>query len=213
WIDPIGTIIIRKHPIFTLFLDSTAEYINGVEEVDVSGITISGLKCVTVLIGVYDKKSGLPIIGIINQPFVENNGKRWFGRCYWGHPSETSLPPISPLPGTICVSSSEDPTVVKKLKETGYHITEASGAGYKILTVITGFADAYVLTKDSTFKWDTCGPQAILRSLDGDIVVYASALDKDPASVTYGIDTTCNTGGIIAYKDEGVLKDIIKCLT
>ena len=76
WIDPIGTIIIRKHPIFTLFLDSTAEYINGVEEVDVSGITISGLKCVTVLIGVYDKKSGLPIIGIINQPFVENNGKR-----------------------------------------------------------------------------------------------------------------------------------------
>jgi len=36
-----------------------------------------GLQCVCVLVGVYEKSTGLPIIGVINQPFqsIDNNNK------------------------------------------------------------------------------------------------------------------------------------------
>lgn len=51
-------------------LDSTADYINAIECIDEStGLHKSGLRCVTILIGVYIKSTGIPILGIINQPF------------------------------------------------------------------------------------------------------------------------------------------------
>uniref|UniRef100_A0A1I8JIC5 inositol-1,4-bisphosphate 1-phosphatase n=1 Tax=Macrostomum lignano TaxID=282301 RepID=A0A1I8JIC5_9PLAT len=57
WIDPI---------------DGTAEYISGGRDPEFRpGETVSqnGLPNVTVLIGVFDKATGLPIMGVINQPF------------------------------------------------------------------------------------------------------------------------------------------------
>lgn len=55
------------------FVDSTADYINGGEKVDdTTGIHLSGLRCVTVLIGAYSKTTGMPILGVINQPFYTN---------------------------------------------------------------------------------------------------------------------------------------------
>ncbi|RZC41458.1 inositol polyphosphate 1-phosphatase [Asbolus verrucosus] len=199
WIDPI---------------DSTAEYINGIEEVSNTGISISGLKCVTVLIGVFDKTTGLPLIGVVNQPFVTQDGDQWKGECFWGGPAESSLPPAPAVTKTVCVSSSENPAPISKLQEKGYNITEASGAGYKILAVVKGLADAYVLSKDSTFKWDTCGPQAILRSLGGDVVVFSEAVRKQVVSVKYDEGSgSCNCGGIIAYRKSAVLEDVIECLT
>ncbi|CAH1404033.1 unnamed protein product [Nezara viridula] len=60
WIDPI---------------DSTAEYIRGGLCMEQDFI-LSGLPCVTVLLGVFDMDSGNPLIGVINQPFYkeESNG-------------------------------------------------------------------------------------------------------------------------------------------
>ncbi|KRT83983.1 hypothetical protein AMK59_882, partial [Oryctes borbonicus] len=69
WIDPI---------------DSTSEYINGIEKKETNGIYLSGLRCVTVLVGVYDKSTGKPVLGVINQPFYENVEGKWRGKCYWG---------------------------------------------------------------------------------------------------------------------------------
>jgi inositol polyphosphate 1-phosphatase len=55
------------------FVDSTADYINAIELVDdKTGLHISGLRCVCVLIGVYKKSTRVPIMGIINQPFHTN---------------------------------------------------------------------------------------------------------------------------------------------
>ncbi|EFA12380.1 inositol polyphosphate 1-phosphatase [Tribolium castaneum] len=189
WIDPI---------------DSTAEYINGIEEIT-NGVSTSGLKCVTVLIGVFDKRAGLPVVGVINQPFVES-------ACFWGHALETNLPPAPAPTKSVCVSSSENREVLTKLTSNGYNLIEASGAGYKILTVITGQADAYILTKDTTFKWDTCGPHAILRAQGGDIVVFRDALNGVKTTVTYTEEKLCNSGGIIAYRSVEVLNDLIKIL-
>lgn len=52
-------------------LDSTHEYINGVTQKKYPKIATTGLECVTVLIGLYDKGTGKPLGGIINQPFFE----------------------------------------------------------------------------------------------------------------------------------------------
>jgi len=50
--------------------DSTAQYIQGDVGTEVGGLVSEGLQCVAVLVGVYSKTSGLPIIGVINQPFA-----------------------------------------------------------------------------------------------------------------------------------------------
>ncbi|KAJ8871468.1 hypothetical protein PR048_027785, partial [Dryococelus australis] len=60
WIDPI---------------DSTAEYISGDEVKSAAGdVYQSGLPCVTVLIGVFDRHTGAPVLGVINQPFFSRDG-------------------------------------------------------------------------------------------------------------------------------------------
>nr|CAD7420013.1 unnamed protein product [Timema poppensis] len=63
WVDPI---------------DSTAEYISG-EEIrsPVADIFQSGLRCVTVLIGVFDRNTGTPVIGVINQPFYRQDANMY----------------------------------------------------------------------------------------------------------------------------------------
>lgn len=101
-------------------------------------------------------------------------------------------------------------------------MVEGAGAGYKMLTVITGLSDAYVLSKSTTFKWDTCGPQAVLKSLGGDVANFDDAVKNCRIPVTYidskesgdemKVATYCNAGGIIAYKDELILKSIIKAV-
>lgn len=72
WVDPI---------------DSTYQYIKGSTDIKSNqGIFPSGLQCVTILIGVYDIQTGVPLMGVINQPFVTQDPKtlRWKGQCYWG---------------------------------------------------------------------------------------------------------------------------------
>ena len=55
------------------FVDSTADYISAMETVDEqTGLYLSGLRCVTVLIGVYKKSTGVPVLGVVNQPFCTN---------------------------------------------------------------------------------------------------------------------------------------------
>lgn len=54
-----------------LFVDATEEYIRGVARTNFPNIPASGLECVTILIGLYDKGNGKPLAGIINQPFSE----------------------------------------------------------------------------------------------------------------------------------------------
>ena len=54
------------------FTDNTADYIHGIESIDEeSGLHMTGLYCVTVLIGAYLQSTGLPVIGVVNQPFYE----------------------------------------------------------------------------------------------------------------------------------------------
>ncbi|KAJ8976593.1 hypothetical protein NQ317_004691 [Molorchus minor] len=201
WIDPI---------------DCTAEYISGGKGYCDQNIYLKGLKCVTVLIGVFNMVSGLPVMGVVNRPFLEDDDFMSHLRCIWG----VSLDNLTFNSGlsyaerkkVICISSSEEQEVKQILKEKGFHTVEASGAGYKILTVILGLADAYLLTKGTTFKWDTCAPHSILKSLGGDIVDYRISMKNAVESITYIDQNSCNVNGIIAYRDIDSFTDIMNAL-
>lgn len=62
-----------KDLILFFLLDGTSEFIKGkVDSEPEGGIYSSGLQCALVLIGVFDIRTGEPVMGVINQPFTEN---------------------------------------------------------------------------------------------------------------------------------------------
>ncbi|KAL0128257.1 hypothetical protein PUN28_003489 [Cardiocondyla obscurior] len=206
WIDPI---------------DSTADYISATEAVDEqTGLYLSGLRCVTVLIGAYKKSTGVPVLGIVNQPFCTNVDSQWIGKCYWGilggGIAKSSISNTSNVDKIILLSRFEDADVKSKLLNHGFRLVEVAGAGYKILNVAIGQATAYILSKGSTYKWDTCGPQALLSSVGGGIIEFKEFIvhpDSENLSVNYlPIGTNfSNRAGLIAYKDPQIL-EAFKCI-
>ena len=148
----------------------------------------NSLQCVTVIIGVFDRSTGIPVAGVINQPFLQHQGTRWSGKRVWGVAyescfcnslgtgisqqlsSELSRDSESLKDMVVVVSSSEATSIVQALSDRGLTVQYAGGAGYKLLCVIEQVACAYIVSKSSTFKWDTCGPHAILCSMGGNLV-------------------------------------------
>lgn len=172
WVDPI---------------DSTYQYIKGISDaLPVAGLYSQGLQCVTVLIGVYDLQTGLPVMGVMNQPFVtlDPMTNRWTGQYFWGISSgsinlssvtpagggqKVSAPPQeSGLSAVLSPSDSEHVRTLLQQRCEG-RVNFSAGAGYKCLCVILGLSDVYVYSQDATYRWDCCAPHAILRSLGGGI--------------------------------------------
>lgn len=223
WIDPI---------------DATSQYIEGKEEVLEEGhLSPSGLHCALVLIGVYLRSTGEPVMGVINQPFNYKDpaGGGWRGKHFWGvscgsiNVCSVSRPKEGPGGGLSVVLSSSEKQVVKEALSSlcgPDKLMYASGAGYKILCVIQGLADAYVLSEGSTFKWDSCAPHALLRALGGGVVDLkkclqnSSAPQDHQAELTYhqsyteckGADRWANHGGLVAYRDCSQLCSIMGTL-
>ncbi|XP_037534858.1 inositol polyphosphate 1-phosphatase [Nematolebias whitei] len=225
WIDPI---------------DATSQYIEGREEVLEEGrLSPSGLHCALVLIGVYLRSTGEPVMGVINQPFYHKDptGRGWRGKQYWGvscgnvNVCSTSRPDdgAEKERGSSVVLSSNEKQAVKEALTSlcgPDKLMYASGAGYKILCVIQGLADAYVVSEGSTFKWDSCAPHALLRALGGGVVDLTKSLQSDcgvqdqETEVTYhqpsterkGAERWANHGGLVAYRDISQLRNIIGAL-
>ncbi|XP_052826825.1 inositol polyphosphate 1-phosphatase isoform X1 [Octopus bimaculoides] len=219
WIDPI---------------DSTAQYIQAAEsKADEHNVISEGLQCVSVLIGVYDVQTGLPIIGVAYQPFHHQEDDGWKSRYIWGicygdtkvHFFSDKEDSKESGNNVIVTSSSEDQRIQEKLKEM-FSLCYAAGAGYKALCVLDDKVDAYLVTKGSTYHWDTCGLHAILMAMGGGIASYKDCvtdLKRDPdlhqirynisAEVpTSGIDQWCNSNGVIVYKEPRILQKLQKLL-
>uniref|UniRef100_A0A8C4QNM2 Si:ch211-160o17.2 n=1 Tax=Eptatretus burgeri TaxID=7764 RepID=A0A8C4QNM2_EPTBU len=176
WVDPI---------------DSTNQYIQGGYNMSEHTRPHSqGLPCVTVLIGVYERIGGLPVMGVVNQPFVHYDGEngRWSGNVFWGvccngEQASSLSPPDSTSPAdtfSLVLSSSEDRAFRSTLEEAfgPDNIYLAAGAGYKELCVAKGLASVFVSSEDGgTYMWDSCGPHALLRALGGGIVRLKSCLE------------------------------------
>ncbi|KPJ19471.1 Inositol polyphosphate 1-phosphatase [Papilio machaon] len=198
WIDPI---------------DATAEFIAGVRgEAEAS----RGLPCVTVLIGAYLRSSGEPVVGVINQPFY-NGGK---GRIIWGVNYEgvkkcyVGDKEVVSGHNTILISGAEKPDIVEKIKNSGFEVISVPGAGHKLLKIALGEAAGYIVSKGTTFRWDTCGPHAILNARGGGLISYTTH-----KPITYNDDGGlepkgyCNSEGIIAYADNDTLQKILNTLS
>ncbi|GAB6027877.1 3'(2'), 5'-bisphosphate nucleotidase 1 [Chamberlinius hualienensis] len=222
WIDPI---------------DSTAEYINGKDEVNSKTICSNGLPCVTVLIGVYDKFTGQPFIGVVNQPFHQFHPASglWTGRCEWGvnyaeyklssfnHESSSQTTRDHAKP-RVLISGCED-VATKIALNKKYEVFYAAGAGYKLLSVALGVVDLYILSKATTFRWDLCAPHALLNVFGGGIINYDATVNGSHENfhemqITYHkqhedeeeAGKWCNLGGIIAYRNKDVVKQLIELL-
>lgn len=225
--------------------DATNEYIKGSEQFDKichenfdeeDQVWIKGLHCVTVLIGAFDMTTGQPLIGVINQPFWKYSGDKgkWNGRFFWGlSMKDTAVSTLTryPLPPnednfpkrhTVILSSSEDKLIRDKLK-TRFNTIISSGAGYKLLCVALGVADAYVLSKDSVHLWDLCASHAILNSLGGGIVNYTNYCDdaspRKQCRISYdphtkeGKETNFVVkGGIVGFRDVQIASAVRECI-
>uniref|UniRef100_A0AAZ3NRL1 Uncharacterized protein n=1 Tax=Oncorhynchus tshawytscha TaxID=74940 RepID=A0AAZ3NRL1_ONCTS len=104
--------------------DATSQYIEGREEVVEEGcLCPSGLQCALVLIGVYLRATGEPVIGVINQPFNHKDPTGWKGKHFWGvscgsvKASSVLRPKERPAqcPGLSVVLSSSEKQVVKEV--------------------------------------------------------------------------------------------------
>ncbi|XP_042652842.1 inositol polyphosphate 1-phosphatase [Tyto alba] len=222
WIDPI---------------DATNEYISGREDVaPIDGIAPGGLRSALVLIGAYNRHTGCPVLGVINEPFFRRDPltRRWQGRYHWGvaygdtRLCSLSPPPLRPAPPRVVLSRAEGEAVRAALgPPCGNGPRFAAGAGYKMLCVILGLADAYVLSEGSTFAWDACAPHAILRALGGGTVALAGALRArregdtgPPPELVYncpvegaaGAERWANRGGLVAYVHPQHLEAVLAAL-
>ncbi|XP_072274902.1 inositol polyphosphate 1-phosphatase [Pyxicephalus adspersus] len=234
WVDPI---------------DSTYQYIRGSADIVPSkGIYPKGLQCVTVLIGVYHIDTGLPVMGVVNQPFATRDPEtnRWKSQWYWGLSyKDTNICSIqfSAISGQtnnklgcgflhaesekksygVVTSQSERGDVLRSITAVcAGNLHFAAGAGYKSLCVIQGLVDFYVFSEDTTFKWDSCAPHAILKSMGGGMLNLSECLKilkqkktlLDRPDLLYnsevtgatGADKWANKGGLVAYRSEEHLK-------
>lgn len=68
------------HSIYYVYLDCTSQYVLGIEDSisKPSGVYEAGLQCVLVLIGVHCLDTGLPVMGIVNQPFHKKATEKKF---------------------------------------------------------------------------------------------------------------------------------------
>ncbi|KAM8794163.1 inositol polyphosphate 1-phosphatase [Eudromia elegans] len=223
WIDPI---------------DSTNEYVGGREDEEPQdGISPGGLRSALVLVGAYERRSGRPVLGVINEPFFQRDPLTgsWHGRYHWGvsygEQRLCSLPPPPPrAPPTVVLSRAEAGAVRAALAPLcgPRGLREAAGAGYKLLCVALGLADAYVCAGGSTFAWDACAPHAVLRALGGGAVELAGALRarrggdaaaelpqllyNRPHEGAEGAQRWANRGGLVAYVHPQHLEAVLAAL-
>jgi 3'(2'), 5'-bisphosphate nucleotidase len=172
---------------------------------------------VTVLIGV--AWNGKPIAGVVNQPFFKQdaNSGSYMSRVLWGI---VGLGAFDLNQGQISVPKGLDNSSTR-IVTTRSHITDLikrdlsaipnstllhkGGAGYKFLTVIDGNADYYIYPRDGTKRWDTCAPEAIMRSLNG---TMTDIFGNDYSYAKNELNVFENCYGLIAsvHKDNsGVL--------
>lgn len=182
WVDP---------------LDGTSEYTQGF------------LDHVTVLIGI--AVDGHAVAGVICQPFGKfSSDPEKQGRMIWG---------IVGL-GVIGIQKTEAPKDQLIITTTRSHgsaainetiqalsptqVLRVGGAGNKVLLVIEGRAHAYVYPSAGCKKWDTCGPEAVLRAnggiltdISGNRILYHKEVEH------------LNSTGVLATVDPQVFDKVL----
>ncbi len=132
--------------------------------------------------------------GVIHQPFLKKTLWAWTNH---GHSKDLSKPSTqaSLKSQRIIVSRSHAGSVTETAKAAfGEDVTiiPAGGAGFKVLSLFNGIADAYV-HKTLIKRWDICAGDALLRSFGGKMTTLHGT------EITYGDQFDVkNSGGLLA---------------
>lgn len=174
WIDP---------------LDATQEYVEGKEKPSLLGY-VTVMICIAV--------RGIPIAGIINQPFSENSQGvtkwAWLTHGISDTLKAATMDKYASKDVTVTYSRSHAGEVAKladsAFKNKGFKLVheQAAGSGYKALQVVERKSNLY-LHSTAIKKWDICAGNAILNTVGGkmttlkgqeiDYSFNGSSLNKD----------------------------------
>jgi len=144
---------------------------------------------------------------------------QYSGRFVWGVAKE-SFQAFSNVFPVFIPRNHQKPVVVmspsenEKLKSSISNIAQISfpaGAGYKLLCVIDGFSDAYLLSKNTTYKWDTCGPHAIILAMGGSVNEFANVEKRQILRYSHkdeGSSNWSNKNGVVALSARLSAKQI-----
>ena len=116
------------------------------------------------------------------------------------------------------VSSIDESEISQALSCHEWEVRHVDGCGYRLLCVVDGCADVFVLTKSSCYKWDTCGAQAILKALGGNIIRWDLLFEQDKkVPLIYnqsdnpsleGARKWSNEGGIVGFVSADVVHSL-----
>ncbi|GJQ68720.1 hypothetical protein Trydic_g17255 [Trypoxylus dichotomus] len=163
WIDP---------------LDATQEYTEKLNKY------VTTMVCVAI--------KGEPVIGVIHKPFLKETYWAWVEN---GRSSNLIITmPEKEKTTKFIISRSHSGKIRELIKSkfTNFTITEAGGAGYKVLEVVKGNVDVYI-HNTSIKKWDICAGNAIMNAMNGKMRTLSGNL------IMFGSDLTVeNTEGLIA---------------
>ncbi|EDO35259.1 predicted protein [Nematostella vectensis] len=148
---PVSNVLVWIDP-----LDATKEYTENLLHF------VTTMVCIVV--------NGKPVAGVIHKPFQKKSFWAWNG-----HGSSSNLNSKE----SVTKSDMSSPRIIISRSHAGKVnatarkafggkavVIPAGGAGYKVLSLFDGSADAYVhVTKIK--KWDICAGDAILRALGG----------------------------------------------
>ena len=185
-----------------------------------------GLICVTCLIGAFDITSGVPLIGVVSQPFAsaekkrETQSKRNYGELFWGinmpsvKASNVSISNASLPHSNIVATISREDMFLQSLLSPTFECVVSSGAGFKILTTILGLSHCNVRKASGTYFWDVCALHAIVGSLGGSIICYKTFQESGEAKeLTYAVPSSfpmedvsecCLKDGYIIFVRDGI---------
>ena len=195
---------------------------------------LKGLSAVSCLIGVFLKKKGNAIIGIINLPFYHYESNRFTGKYIYGVSYKNLNFHNVKLPTEIrrstdklriVLSSAENKRIIDKLKDD-FELIYAAGVGFKLYLVITNQVDLFLTSKSSTFKWDICGTDAVLKSiqisskqkrgclfeLNKLISNHSLIASYSSYELNYDTDEVANKNGLIASLDIEIIQSVLKKL-
>lgn len=84
-----------------------------------------------------------------------------------------------------------------------------------------GLADVYINSGASTYKWDSCAPHAIIRSLGGEVKECQQYLseqnEKNSKDIFYnlkeGKTDKQNTQGLLAFRDDKMFRIVLDAIS
>lgn len=139
WVDP---------------LDGTSEYTKGY------------LEHVTVMIGLSIRDEAVG--GVLHQPYFNrgNGDNATLGRTLWGLKGLGTSPfeKRDPHEGLIVTTTRSHSTEMVQSALNALEpkeIIRVGGAGFKVLQLLEGQADAYIFASNGCKKWDTCGEDGV----------------------------------------------------